>query len=267
MMLQCRLILMAAIAVGLATPVAGATIKTIADASLTENGLGAGNAVAGGNGTGTTSINVRWNFANGMDRNEWGAYKFDLSSIANKALVENVAFNTYMHRGNSNNSGKNLHLYAITPGTTGEDWDEATTTYATMPGFTFDQDALTNVLAVGSTLVDLGTFQLPASPALDTEGSLATVAPLLAGVDVLTPLVQGMGANNLLTVLVTYQSSSNGTWNTITREATQSSTGVVSGNAGDFASFLSFEVVPEPTAFALLAFGGAFCAIGAARRR
>ena len=66
--------------------------------------------------------------------------------------------------------------------------------------------------------------------------------------DILTSLIQGMGANNLLTILVTYQNSSNGTWNTIAREATGSSTGVLTGAAGDFASFLSFDVsaVPEP---------------------
>lgn len=228
-------------------------IKTHADASITENGLGVGSAVAGGNGTSSGSINVRWNFANGMDRNEWGAYKFDLSTIANKSQVQGVSFNTYMHRGNTNNSGKNLHLYAITPGSVGEDWAEATTTYATMPGFTFDMNALTNVLAVGTTITDLGTFQLPASPALDAERALATVSPLLAGVDVLTPLVQSMGANNLLTILVTFQNSSNGTWNTITREATQSVTaGLGTFAPGDFASFVSLKVVPEPSSLVLM---------------
>lgn len=228
-------------------------LKTHADASITENGLGVGSAVSGGNGTGTSSINVRWNFANGMDRNEWGAYKFDLSTIANKSQVQGVSFNTYMQRANTNNSGKNLHLYAITPGSTGEDWPEATTKYDTMPGFTFDMNAVTNVLAVGTTITDLGTFQLPASPALDAERALATVSPLLAGVDVLTPLVQSMGSNNLLTILVTFQNSSNGTWNTITREATQSATvGLGTFPAGHFASFLSLGVVPEPSSLALL---------------
>jgi hypothetical protein len=79
----------------------------------------------------------------------------------------------------------------------------------------------------------------------------------LAGSDVLTPLVQGMGTNNLLTILVTYQASSNGTWNTITREATQSATvGLGTFAAGDFASFLSFDiVVPEPTSLILVVFG------------
>jgi hypothetical protein len=243
------------LAFGVATCCQAATInvKTHADASITENGLGVGSAVSGGNGTSTGSINVRWNFANGMDRNEWGAYKFDLSTIANKSQVQGVSFNTYLHRGNTNNSGKNLHLYAITPGSAGEDWAEAGTTYATMPGFTFDMNALTNVLAVGTTITDLGTFQLPASPALDAERALATVSPLLAGVDVLTPLVQSMGASNLLTILVTFQNSSNGTWNTITREATQSATaGLGTFTAGDFASFVSLNVVPEPSALALL---------------
>ena len=62
-----------------------------------------------------------------------------------------------------------------------------------------------------------------------------------------------MGSNNLLTILVTFQNSSNGTWNTITREATQSATaGLGTFTAGDFASFLSLGVVPEPSSLALL---------------
>lgn len=222
----------------------GDTLATIADASLSENGADSipTPATNEGNGTSPNSINVRWNFGSNMDRNDWGAFKFDLSSIEDKSTVQAVTFNAYMHRESTNNANRNLHLYAITPGTEGEDWPEETIIYGDMPGFTWDDNATTNVLAVGPgmALTDLGSFNTPAE--LEPEGSLATVTPLLSGSDVLTQVVQGMGSNNLLTLLFTYQTSSNGTWNMMTRESTQSSTGVLSGDPGDFAAYLEFDI-------------------------
>jgi hypothetical protein len=206
-----------------------------ADIELTENG-GVGTATAGGNGT-KINMNARWNFANmpptgNPDRNEWAAMRFDLSEHADKSSISNLTLNFYMHRANANNN-KNLHFYALAPGMIGEDWDEATTTYATMPGFTFDSDSTTNVLATGTTIIDLGNF---ATMGVEAEGALAEVT--LPG---LTTLVQGMGTNNLLTVLVSTAGSTNGQWRALTKEASGSEFNAISGNVGDFAPFLEFD--------------------------
>ena len=206
-----------------------------ADIELTENGGPAGAATAGGNGT-KINMNARWNFANPApgvaDKNEWAAMRFDLSGFADKASLSNVSLSVYMHRANANNN-KNLHLYALAPGISGEDWAEVGTTYETMPGFTFDADSTTNILDVGGALVDLGTFATTLS---EVEGSLAVINPAS-----LTPLVQSMGSNNLLTIMMTTAGSTNGQWRVLTKEATGSETGVISGAMGDFAPVLKFD--------------------------
>jgi hypothetical protein len=206
-----------------------------ADIELTENGGTGGVATAGGNGT-KVNMNARWNGANVApavpDKNEWAAMRFDLSEYDNKANLNNVLLKFYMHRANPNNN-KNLHFYALTPGTTGEDWAEASTTYATMPGFTFDMDSITRDLAVGTTVVDLGSFTTTLS---EVEGTLSTVA-----LPSLTTLVQGMGNNDLLTLLVTTTGSTNGQWRVLTKEATASEMSVITGAAGDFAPYLEFS--------------------------
>jgi hypothetical protein len=138
-----------------------------------------------------------------------------------------------MHRSNANNT-KPLHLYAITPGTAGEDWDEATTTYGSMPGFTYDNNSSTNILDVGGALRDLGAFNVAG---VNNEGNLAQINPAS-----LTSLIQGMGQHDLLTLLITFDQPSNGQWRIMSREATTSETGVLTGNAGDFAPFLDFIV-------------------------
>jgi hypothetical protein len=207
-----------------------------ADIELTENGGTGGVATAGGNGT-KVNMNARWNGSNVApavpDKNEWAAARFDLSEYDSKASLSNVLLKFYMHRANANNN-KNLHFYAIAPGTAGENWPEASTTYATMPGFTFDMDSITRSLATDSSIVDLGTFTTTGS---ELEGALSTVT-----LPSLTTLVQGMGTNDLLTVLITTTGSTNGQWRALTKEATGSETGVISGAAGAFAPFLEFSI-------------------------
>jgi hypothetical protein len=207
-----------------------------ADIELTENGGAGGAATAGGNGT-KTNMNARWNFANvppaNPDRNEWAAMRFDLSEYEDKGSIVNVTLNAYMHRGNSNNN-KNLRFYTISPGTEGEDWAESGTTYETMPGFTFDADSTTNVLDVGGAIIELGTF---ATTDVEAEGALATIT-----LPSLTTLIQQMGSNNLLTVLITTAGSTNGQWRALTKEASGSEFGAISGNVGDFAPFLQFDL-------------------------
>lgn len=207
-----------------------------ADIELTENlNTVSGVTTAGGNGT-KLNMNARWNFANVApavpDKNEWAAMRFDLSSFADKASLSNVSLGVYMHRANANNN-KNLHLYALAPGTTGEDWAEVGTTYETMPGFTFDANSTTNTLDIGGKIVDLGNFATTLSEA---EGALALINPAS-----LTTLVKGMGSHNLLTILMTTAGSTNGQWRVLTKEASGSETSVISGAVGDFAPFLRFD--------------------------
>ncbi len=216
-------------------PVTAATIlPVIADAQLNENGTtGLGDAVSSGNGTGST-LNARWLYEGATpNRNEWIALKFDLGDYPDKSRLTNIGLRTYMHRASPNNT-KPLRLFALTPGTSGEDWDESTIEYATMPGFTFDGFSTTNILDVGGTVQDLGAFQVSG---VEGEGSLALIelAPL-------TDLVRNMGTHDLLTLLISYDASSNGQWRVMSREATMSDTGVLTGLAGDFAPFLDFTV-------------------------
>lgn len=214
-------------------------VKTIADAQLSENGTtGIGDATDAGNGTGP-SINARWTFTGATpNRNEWVALKFDLSAYSNKAEIANVALRNTMFRTNTNNA-KNLHLYALKPGTAGENWDEASITYGSMPGFTFDGNSNTNILSVGGSnpLHDLGTFAVSGVP---NEGNISTINPAS-----LTSFIQGMGSHNLLTILFTTQDSTTGQWRIASREATVTETGVLNGMAGDFASFLQFDIVHQ----------------------
>jgi hypothetical protein len=222
------------VALSWAGPASAVVVKTIADAQLSENGTtGIGDATDAGNGTGT-NINARWTFTGATpNRNEWAALKFDLSAFSDKAELANVALRTYMFRTNANNA-KNLRIYALTPGTSGENWDEATITYGSMPGFTFDSNSNTNILN-NSIVQSLGTFSVSG---VDNEGNIAQINPTS-----LTNFVQGMGSNNLLTLLLSYQDSSTGQWRIASREATSTDTGVLSGAAGDFAAYLQFDVV------------------------
>jgi hypothetical protein len=235
------------VASGVLNPVTAGMLPTVADAELRENT----NANSGNNGT---SINARYN---NLDRNEWIALKFDLSSIADKSLVSDVSLNTVMFRSNSNNT-KNLGLYALTPGTTGEDWDETTVSYDDMPGFTFDTDSTTNVLDVGGAVTDLGAFEVSG---VETKGDVAVIDPAS-----LTTLVQNMGSNNLLTILISTASATNGQWRIASKEATALDGGSPTGNAGDFAAILEVNVVPEPTA-ASLAWLACVVLVAARRRR
>ena len=216
--------------------VSAVVVKTIADAQLNENGTtGIGDAVSSGSGNGT-SLNARWNFSNSPpDKNEWIALKFDLSAYSNKTELQNVALRTTMYRAGGNNT-KTLRIYALTPGTSGENWEESSITYGLMPGFTFDQNSTTNVLDIGGAIQSLGTYSVSG---VETEGALAQINP-----SSLTSLVKDMGTNDLLTLLISFNASSNGQWRIASREATQTETGAIVGSAGDFAAYLQFDVVP-----------------------
>ncbi|QDV77739.1 PEP-CTERM sorting domain-containing protein [Botrimarina mediterranea] len=226
--------LAAALTLSLTAPTQAVTIATIADTQLSENGTtGLGDATDSGSGTGS-SLNARWNYASTpSNRNEWIALKFDLSAYADKSRLNNVSLRPTMFRGNANNS-QTLRLYALTPGTAGEDWNESTITYGAMPGFTFDSFSTTNLLNVGGPLVDLGNFGYSGYTG---EGNVGFINPAS-----LTSLVQSMGDNDLLTLLVSYGASANGQWRIASREATATETSALTGPAGTFAARLDFDV-------------------------
>ena len=92
-------------------------------------------------------------------------------------------------------------------------------------------------MGAGQPLKDLGTF---AVSGVNNEGNISTINPAS-----LTSFVQGMGSNNLLTLLLSYQNSADGQWRIATREATATTTNVLTGAAGDFAAFLQFDVVHQ----------------------
>ncbi len=222
------------VAVAGASHVHAASVATIADAQLSENGTtGLGDATDSGSGTGP-SLNARWNYSSSpANRNEWVALKFDLSAYNDKTRLNSLSLRPTMFRAGANNS-QSLRLYALTPGTAGEDWDEATITYGSMPGFTFDGNSTTNLLNVGGALVDLGSFSYSG---YTSEGNVGVINPAS-----LTNLVQGMGDKDLLTLLISYSSPANGQWRIASREATATETGVLTGPAGSLAARLDFDV-------------------------
>ncbi len=217
------------------TPSASAlTLFTTADAELRENGTtGLGDATDTGSGVGP-NLNARWiNTGATPNRNEWIALKFDLSAYPDKTRFENVALRTIMYRANANNT-KTLRLYALTPGVANENWNESTITYGTMPGFTFDANSNTNILNVGGALQSLGTFGVSG---VEGEGNLSTINPAS-----ITNLIRGMGTNNLLTLLVSYDVSSTGQWRIASREATGTETTTIPVAAGSLAARLDFTL-------------------------
>jgi hypothetical protein len=215
-------------------PTHAASVAVVADAQLSENGTtGQGDATDSGSGTGP-SLNARWNYSSSPpNRNEWVALKFDLSAYDDKTRLNTVSLRPTMFRGNANNS-QSLRLYALTPGTVGEDWDESTITYGSMSGFTFDGNSTTNLLNVGGALRDLGSFSYSG---YTSEGNVGVINPAS-----LTSLVQAMGDNDLLTLLISYSSPANGQWRIASREATATETSVLTGPAGSLAARLDFDV-------------------------
>jgi hypothetical protein len=235
-----------------ASNASAAILSTTADALVTENSPNADGsaAVSGGNSTGTV-IALRQNYGSTTpNRNEIGVFKFNFAGI-DKANVSAVTFNAYMHRGNSNNSGKNLALAILPFGSAGADWTEAGITFDTMPGLVFDGNSVSTGM---ENLTSLGNVQLPASPAYDTEGTLVPISLPASFISA----VQASGANDLVTLYIGYAASSNGTWNVTSKEAGTYASGT-SFDVGTRAAFLDVTVgvIPEPTSIAAIAFAGA----------
>jgi hypothetical protein len=227
-----------------------AIIKTSADAEVREQ-----------NNTGTTgssagAINSR--YLNSGANNEVMAYRFDLIGV-NRALISAATLNLINHR---DNTARTIHAFGVADGATGVDttpgwdddtWAEASVVYRTMPGLAGDNNAVTQ----DETGADLGTFALVSGTSL--KGTVNTFSSAA-----ITTFLQGH-PDDLVTILVRSDTSSSGQARMASKEATALDGGSPTGAAGDFAAYLSFTIVPEPSSWLLSGFGAAL--LGVARRR
>jgi len=205
-----------------------------------------------------TSQNTRT--SSGGDRNEIVGLAFDLSSYTLSEL-ENVSLNLYSFRNDT--STRFVDLYGVAFGTaapqgglTPATWDESNlSTFGSMPGLlATDSDYLTQSLDVGN-LVSLGQITVAGA----SEGDLQTFSDAA-----ITTFIQGY-AGSRVTFLLAAGNDSTGQFRTATKETTATATGVLTGDAGDFAPYLSF-VVPEPSSMALIGMAGLVMTVARRRR-
>ena len=195
------------------------------------------------------------------DRNEIVGLKFDLTGY-NLADLTSVSLNLFSYRADG--STRELSLYGVAQGTvsgsgnfTTETWNETATLFGDLPGLqATDGNAGTQSLNLGA-LTPLGNYTITSG---QPEGSVQTLDDAS-----ITSFLQGYAGSQYVTFVLAANNTSSGQFRTATKEATQTATGVLTGNAGDFAGYLSFTVVPEPTTFALLGLGG--LAMAVIRRR
>jgi hypothetical protein len=214
------------------------TVKTVADVEVREQ-----------NNTGTTgaagSLNSRW--LNTGANNEVMAFRFDLTGY-DRSQLSGATLNLINHR---DNSSRTIRAFGVADGATGVDttpgwddnnWDEASVVYRTMPGLAGDNNAATQ----DETGVDLGTFALVTGTSL--KGTVSTFSDAA-----ITTFLQ-THADDIVTILVRSNNSSSGQARMASREAVALDGGSPTGAAGDFAAYLQFNVVPEPSSLALLLF-------------
>jgi hypothetical protein len=222
------------------------TLKTVADAEIREQNNT-------GNGTGA-SINSRW--LNTGANNEVMAFRFDLTGY-NRSQLSGATLNLINFR---DNSSRTIHAFGVADGATGVDttpgwddntWNEASIVYRTMPGLAADSNAATQ----DETGSDLGAIGLVTGTSL--KGTVSTFSSAA-----ITTFLQSH-ADDIVTILVRSDNSSSGQARMASKEALSLDGGSPSGVAGDFAAYLQFNVIPEPSSLALLL----FAACGSALRR
>jgi hypothetical protein len=209
----------------------------------------------GANGT-ATSMNTRFS---ATDRNEIMVMRFDLTGI-NVAAATSATLNLTHHRNNT--SVRPYIVYGVKDGAVGGDnntpttpaqgyddntWDENVVRMSTMPGLIYDGDTV-NTQGINATdTVNLGggNFINALKGDVDTLSAAGLLAFLQAHPDNLVTLIVARDPSNLST----------GQDRFATKEATSLDGGTPTGNAGDFAPYLEFDIVPEPTAGSLAMIG------------
>jgi hypothetical protein len=204
-----------------------------ADAEMRENDNG-----DTANGTGP-SMNVRQTITTGtINRHEVIALRFDLGAT-NMSQISTAALNLFSHR---DLSAQNIHVYGVIDGTVGVDnngatpaytddtWDEALTTFSTMPGLIWDANVTT---ADHTNVVDLGLLNLGLNKGQVWRFSTPELLSFLQTND------------NVVTFLLEQETDSNSQSRFSTKEAgaLQDDTPLApAGTTNWFAPFLSFKV-------------------------
>ena len=203
------------------------------------------NPTAASNGD---ALNTRWNTT---DRNETVGLRFDLSGYALSDLTD-VSLNLINYRDNST---RYVNIYGVTQGAAGgtgafttETWSDTTVTaWGDLPGLLVSDGTDTTISiddANLTLLVDNWTISNLSEGTVETATSAA-----------LTSFVQGYSGSSMITFLLTQGSTtSGGQFRFASKEAASLTT--ITGTAGEFAPYLEFTVVPEPSTFALLGLGG-----------
>lgn len=200
-----------------------------ADAEMREHSNNSANGV---------SMNTRTS-SNG-DRNEMVALRFDLTGY-NLSQLQNIKLNVVEHRANG---AREVAVYGVTQGTTGEDgqlfttenWDEANlTTWASLPGLqATDGNFITQSLNTNS-LVTVVTNRAYTGGKADVD---AFSTPEL------TAFVNGYTGSSLITFIIAagpaYTSTGQG--RIASKETVFLDANRPTAVAGDFAPFLSFTV-------------------------
>ena len=205
-----------------------------ADSMLARDESGNGGPFSGDNTLGGgTNMQVRSGDATG--RNRLGIVRFAPPSLA---VVNPAGARIDFHE--TGNNGRAITVYGLNDGDVGEGWDEATITYNTAPGISFNNSAapLLTTDFDPARLTNLGTLMTTASTDEVVSFSGAAMEAFIAA-----------DTNSLLTFYL-YQPGSNGNVVFTTKEG---------GRAP------ALVLVPAPTAGLLLGLAGV--ALAAVRRR
>ena len=176
------------------------------------------------------------------DRNEIIGLRFDLSSL-DVASASAATLNLINYR---DMTARPYFLYGVVDGAVGgdnngtvagytdDDWDETLVAMSTMPGLIFDNDTTTQGINTTDT-VNLGGGTLTAS---------ALGATQVIDVSGLLSFLQS-SPDDLVTLLLARDPSNTGSGQDrfATKESTALQDGAMPGTAGDYASYLQFEIL------------------------